>query len=185
DAVLGMHEMVADREVAERLDGGGVGPAGLRALALARAEDLLLGHHGEALDREREALRERGDADLDRARPRPAPDRPRRALDARGDAVLGEERAQALGVRERGGGEHRAPALRAPDAELAGERRQRSLAAARAGELATQVVVRGRAERVALARRVGEVEAVEVHRAARVDRGRELVGAEGELRGRR
>src|SRR5262249_20027185 len=35
DAVLGVHEVVADREVAERLDGGRVGPAGLRALALA------------------------------------------------------------------------------------------------------------------------------------------------------
>src|SRR5262249_17710262 len=142
DAVLGVDEVVADGEVAERLDRGGVGPARLRALALARAEDLLLGHHGEALDREREALGERGDADLDAARARPAPDRPRRALDARGDPVLCEERAQALGVRERGGGEHAAPAVGAPDAELSGERGQRALAAARPSELAAQVVVR-------------------------------------------
>ena len=108
DAVLGVHEVVARRELRERLERGARGPGRVHRGAAfgARSEDLLLGDEREAVRGQREALGERGGADLDAPGRRPAPARARLGLDRRVDLVVGEQAAQPLGVRERARREH-------------------------------------------------------------------------------
>ena len=113
DPVLGVHQVVARRELGERVDGGAVGPArGAPPLLLARTEDLLLGDHGELLDRQREALGERRHAHLDAPGRRPAPGRLRLGRRPRLDPVLA--RAACAGARRA-----RASLPRAPPASAA------------------------------------------------------------------
>jgi hypothetical protein len=141
--VLGVHQVVARRELRERVDRG-AGRPGLRASPrlLARSEDLLLGDDGEPRLRQHEALGERRRAHLDAAGRRPAPDRARVGRCARLDPVLGQQRAQPLGVRERRRRQRDAVARLAPRGDLRGQRRERLLARARLRELPAQVLLR-------------------------------------------
>ena len=70
DPVLGVHDVVAEREAPQVFEEGARRVGGLRALAApvgARAEDLLLGDQHEPVGREHDAARERTDDDLDLA----------------------------------------------------------------------------------------------------------------------
>ena len=152
----------------------------------ARPEDLLLGDEREPIGRQREALGEIGDADLDAPGRRPAPARARLGLDRRGDLIVGEQPAQALGVRERARREHDPVARGAPLGDPARERRERGLARPRARERRAQLGVTARRDREPLdaVGRIGEVDLLEDQRAARERFAFECVGSERDL-GRR
>ena len=187
DPVFDVDQRVAGGELGEGLDFGPLGPAGPGAPFLPGTENFLFGDDRELLERKCEAFGERSRPHLDAPGTRPPPHGSRLLGRAGLDSVLREEGAQALGARERRGGEHDAPAVAAPLLEQLDERGEGAVGAAGLDELPPQLVkaigAEGEALRTIVRRRY--VEAFEPHRSPRLDLRIELIRRNQQLVGRR
>jgi hypothetical protein len=187
DAVLGVDQGVAGGQLGEGFDRRTLGPGAAMAPLLARSEDLLLGDHGELLEREHEPLGQRCRPHLHPPPAGPAPRGSRLIGGPRLDPVLVEERAQAFRARQRRGRQHDAPTVEAPRLEHLHEGVQRPVAGAGLDQRAPQLaeVVGAYVEAFGVVPRVGDREALELHGSPRLDLLLDLLGGDQQVVGRR